>query len=134
MNKVILIGRLCKDSEVRVSQGEKAMTILRNSLAVGRKGKDAGTDFINIVAFGNTADFIDKYFSKGSRIAITGHIQTGSYKNKDGNTVYTTDVIIDDAEFVDSKSTETKAETQTENAGNNFMFIPENIAEELPFT
>lgn len=132
MNKVVLIGRFCKDNETRVTQGDNSMTILRNSIAVDRRGKDAGTDFINIVAFGKTAEFIDKYFSKGQRIGITGHIQTGSYTNKDGAKVYTTDVIVDECEFVESKGTSTPIEVTTEES--NFMNIPDGLEEELPFS
>lgn len=134
MNKTVLIGRLCKDNDTRVAQsGNGDMTIVRNSIAVDRKGKDAGTDFINIVAFGKTAEFMDKYFIKGQRIAICGHIQTGSYTNKDGAKVYTTDVIADEVEFVESKGTTSAPATQNVDS-NGFMDIPDNIAEELPFS
>ena len=109
MNKVILIGRLARDSDERTS-GE-GMMILRNSLAVDRRFKSQGegqptADFIPIVAFGKTAEFISNYFSKGKKIAITGRIQTGSYDNAEGRKVYTTDVIVEEAEFVESKRAE----------------------------
>lgn len=124
MNKAILIGRLTRDTEMRYSQGEGSMAITRFNIAVDRKGKQDEADFINCVSFGKTAEFIDKYFSKGMKIAILGHIQTGSYE-KDGHKVYTTDIVVDEAEFVEKKgSTESKE---------GFMNIPDNIAEELPF-
>ena len=105
MNKVILIGRLARDSEVKYSANN--MMILRNSVAVDRRTKQEGqptADFIPVTAFGKTAEFISNYFSKGKRIAITGRIQTGSYDNAEGKKVYTTDVIIDEVEFVESKA------------------------------
>ena len=130
MNKVILMGRLTRDPEVRYSQGDNAMAIARYSLAVDRRGskKDSGSneqtaDFISIVAFGNSADFASKYFKKGLKVAVTGRIQTGSYTNKDGVRVYTTDVVAEDQEFVESKS----GNAETEGSVN----IPED--EELPF-
>lgn len=133
MNKVILMGRLTKDPEVRYN-GE--MAIARASLAVDRRFKKDGeqsADFINIVAFGKTGEFFEKYGRKGTKFAVTGRIQTGSYKNKDGQTVYTTDVVVEEAEFAESKnsnSTETPAETK----GEGFMPIPDGIdLEELPF-
>lgn len=108
MNKVCLVGNLCRDVEVKYSSGDNANAILRNSIAVQRKFKDKETgqyesDFINIVAFSHSAEFIGKYFTKGQKIGITGHIQTGSYTNKEGVKVYTTDVVVDEAEFVTAK-------------------------------
>ena len=111
MNRVILMGRLTRDPEVRYTQGERSMAIARYTLAVdrrGRRGQDSSAeqqtaDFINCVAFGRQAEFAEKYFHKGIRIVITGRIQTGSYTNKDGVRVYTTDIIVDDQEFADSK-------------------------------
>jgi len=123
MNKVVLIGRLTKDAELRQS-GETAVT--RFTVAVDRRGD--GADFISCVAFKKTAEFIEKYFSKGSKIVIAGHIQTGSYKNKDGQTVYTTDVIADEVEFGESKQ-----QTPPPSTDNGFMTIPEGIDEDLPF-
>lgn len=111
MNKVILIGRLVRDSEMRYSASN--MAVLRNSIAVDRRGRaqegQPTADFIPITAFGKTAEFIQNYFSKGSRIAITGRIQTGSYDNAEGRKVYTTDVIVDEVEFVESKRNDGQA-------------------------
>ena len=111
MNKVILMGRLTRDPEVRYSQGERSMAIARYTLAVDRRGRrsqdgDQGqtADFINIVAFDRAGEFAEKYFRQGMRVLITGRIQTGSYVNKDGQKVYTTDVIVEDQEFADSKN------------------------------
>lgn len=128
MNKVILMGRLTKDPEVRYSQGDSSMAIGNYSIAVDRKGKDAGTDFINIVAFGKNGEFAEKYLHKGTKVLITGHIQTGSYTNKDGNKVYTTDVIAEEQEFAESKKAE-------DNKGNDFSSINFEIEEtdDLPF-
>ena len=111
MNKVILIGRLARDSDERTS-GEGRM-VLRNSLAVDRRFKSQGegqatADFIPIVAFGKTAEFISNYFSKGKKIAIVGRIQTGSYENAEGRKIYTTDVIVEEVEFVESKRAESE--------------------------
>ena len=106
MNKVILMGILTRDPEIRYSQGERSTAVARYSLAVNRTFKRDGepdADFINCVAFGRQAEFAEKYFHKGIRIVITGRIQTGSYTNKDGVRVYTTDIIVDDQEFADSK-------------------------------
>ena len=111
MNRVILMGRLTRDPEVRYSQGERSMAIARYTLAVDRRGRrsqdgDQGqtADFINIVAFDRAGEFAEKYFRQGMRVLISGRIQTGSYVNKDGQKVYTTDVIVDDQEFADSKN------------------------------
>lgn len=108
MNKVILMGRLTRDPEVRYSQGERSMAIARYTLAVdrrGRRGQDGEqtADFINIVAFDRAGEFAEKYFRQGMRVLVSGRIQTGSYVNKDGQKVYTTDVIVEDQEFADSK-------------------------------
>lgn len=124
MNKVIEIGRLAKDPEVR--QGNTI--VARFSLAVDRRGD--GVDFINCVAFGKTAEFLEKYFKKGMRLAIEGRIQTGSYKNKEGKTVYTTDVVAEHAEFVESKKTE-EEKAITTSCDENWQSIPEQIS--LPF-
>ena len=108
MNKVILMGRLTRDPEVRYSQGERSMAIARYTLAVdrrGRRGQDGEqtADFINIVAFDRAGEFAEKYFRQGMRVLVTGRIQTGSYVNKDGQKVYTTDIVVEDQEFADSK-------------------------------
>lgn len=142
MNKVSLVGRLTRDVEVRYSQGENASCIARFSIAVNRRFKNAEgnyeADFINCVAFGKSGEFVEKYFKKGMAIGITGRIQTGSYINKDGVKVYTTDVIVEEAEFVENKggggnNVSTNNTTQpTENQA-GFMNIPDGIDEELPF-
>ena len=110
MNRVILMGRLTRDPEVRYSQGERAMAIARYTLAVDRRGRsrsqeggDQSADFIPCVAFDRAGEFAEKYFRQGMRVLISGRIQTGSYVNRDGQKVYTTEVIIDDQEFADSK-------------------------------
>ncbi len=134
MNNVSLIGRFTKDPDVKQSAGENATTVARFTVAVDRYGKDAGADFISCVAFKNTAEFIDKYFRKGMKIGITGHIQTGKYDNKEGKTVYTTDVVVDRAEFVEKKADAPETVGQpTENPSDEFMKIPDNIDEEIPF-
>lgn len=127
MNNVSLMGRLTRDPEVRYAN-EKA--VAKFSIAVDRIGE--GTDFINIVTFGKTAEFIEKYFFKGMRIALTGRIQTGSYE-KDGQRVYTFDVIADRVEFCESKNSEAP-KTEPKKDADGFMNVPEGIDEELPFS
>ena len=109
MNKVILVGRLTRDPDVRYSQGEQSMAIARFSLAVDRRfkrdGDNQSADFISCVAFGKTAEFIEKYVHKGTKLVLEGRIQTGSYTNKDGVKVYTTDVVAENVEFAESKAT-----------------------------
>lgn len=110
MNKVILMGRLTRDPEVRYSQGERSMAIARYTLAVDRRGSKNSSDgqqtadFISCVAFDKRGEFAEKYFRQGMRVLISGRIQTGSYTNRDGQKVYTTDIIVDDQEFADSKN------------------------------
>ena len=108
MNKVILMGRLTRDPEVRYSQGDNAMAVARYTLAVDRRfnrnNDDQTADFIGCVAFGRQAEFAEKYLRQGTKIAITGRIQTGSYTNRDGQKVYTTDVVVEEQEFAESKS------------------------------
>ena len=147
MNKVILMGRLTRDPEVRYAQGESPLAIARYTLAVDRRfnrnGDDATADFINCVAFGRSGEFAERYFRKGIKIAVTGRIQTGSYTNKDGVKVYTTDVVVEDQEFAESKNASQQAggdyapagRTQSAPmaAGDGFMNIPDGIDEELPF-
>lgn len=116
MNKVILMGRLTRDPEVRYSQGENATAVARFTLAVDRRIKrdnEASVDYINCVSFGRSAEFAEKYFHKGTKIAIVGRIQTGSYTNKDGQKVYTTDIVIEEQDFAESK-----AASQQNNSGN----------------
>lgn len=139
MNKVELVARLCRDPEVRYSQGNNASAVARFSVAANRRFKNAeggyDADFINCVAFGKTAEFIEKYFKKGMAIGITGRIQTGNYTNKDGVKVYTTDVVAEEVEFVESKSSnvENNNSASTPPSNNDFMQIPDDISEDLPF-
>lgn len=136
MNKVILIGRLTRDPEVKYQ--DTGSCISRFTLAVDRRFKKEGdevtADFISIVAFSKTAEFIEKYFRKGSKIVIEGRIQTGSYTNSDNQKVYTTAVIAENVEFAESKKSNTDAAASTEaDQGDGFMNIPDGIDEELPF-
>ena len=148
MNKVILMGRLTRDPEVRYSQGEQATAIARYTLAVDRRfqrrdnsGNEQTADFISCVAFGRNGEFAEKYLKQGTKIAITGRIQTGSYTNKDGNKVYTTEVVVEEQEFAESKNaagensgfTPSDRPSPSSAAGDGFMNIPDGIDEELPF-
>ena len=138
MNKVILMGRLTRDPEVRYTQGDNAMAIARYSLAVDRRFKrdsEPDADFINCVAFGKAGEFAEKYLKKGTKIAVVGRIQTGSYTNKDGQKVYTTDVVVEEQEFAESKNSGSSDNNQSAPANKNtdFMNIPDGIDEELPF-
>lgn len=134
MNSVQLLGRLVRDPEVRYTQGENATSVARFTVACNRKYKknsEQEADFISCVAFGKTAEFIERYFNKGSSIALNGRIQTGSYTNKDGSKVYTTDVVVESLEFVGKKNDDSSADTSKQN--NDFMNIPDDIDENLPF-
>lgn len=147
MNKVILMGRLTRDPEVRYSQGENATAVARYTLAVDRRQSrnnqngDQTADFIQCVAFGRSGEFAEKYFRKGLKIVVTGRIQTGSYTNKDGQRVYTTDVVVEDQEFAESKAASQNNgggfapadRPSPSDAGDGFMNIPDGIDEELPF-
>mgnify|MGYP000068472903 CR=1 FL=1 len=148
MNKVVLMGRLTRDPDVRYSQGETPLAIARYTLAVDRRFKRNGeqdADFINCVAFGRTAEFAEKYFRQGMRVLVSGRLQTGSYVNKDGQRVYTTEVILDDQEFADSKgaasdmggygqSAPSQRPAPTSAIGDGFMNIPDGVEDEgLPF-
>ena len=150
MNKVILMGRLTRDPEVRYSQGDNAMAIARYTLAVDRRfnrnnNDENSADFIGCVAFGKSAEFAERYLHKGTKIVATGRIQTGSYVNKDGVKVYTTDVVVEDQEFAESKnssgseggfsggSSARPAAPAPSGAVEGFMNIPDGIDEELPF-
>lgn len=140
MNKVILMGRLTRDPEVRYSQGESSTAVARFTLAVDRRfkrqGDDQTADFINCVAFGKTGEFIEKYVFQGTKIVIEGRIQTGSYTNKDGNKVYTTDVVIENVEFAESKATSSEGREsnhQSSNTGDNEFMNIEDGDSELPF-
>lgn len=139
MNKVNLLGRLTRDPEVRYSTGESANATARFSLAVNRKFKNADgnydADFINCVAFGKTAEFIEKYFTKGSMVALSGRIQTGNYTNKDGVKVYTTDVVVEEVEFAGGKNDEPQGNvpSRAAKAPNNGFLEVDDDSEELPF-
>ena len=146
MNRVILMGRLTRDPDVRYTPGDNSSAYARYTLAVDRRGRSqdgqATADFINCVAFGKSAEFAEKYLHRGTKIAVTGRIQTGGYTNKEGQKVYTTDVVVEEQEFAESKNA---SEQQGGFAGNGrtpvltpdetgFMKIPDGIDEELPFT
>lgn len=141
MNKVILIGRLVREPEVRYSQGSNPTAVAKYSLACPRKFKRDGEpdcDFINCVAFGKLGEFAEKYLHKGIKIAIVGRIQTGSYINKDGQKVYTTDVIVEEQEFCESKNAsqqnESRPQPMPQTTDDGFMSIPDEIDSELPFS
>jgi len=137
MNKVILMGRLTRDPDVRYSQGEKAIAVARYTLAVNKAFKREGepdADFINCVTFGRNAEFAEKYFKQGTKLVVCGRIQTGSYVNKDGIKIYTTDIIVDEQEFAESKKTSESQTTSSASKGDDFMNIPDGIDEELPFS
>ena len=134
MNSVQLLGRLTRDPDVRYTDG--GSTIARFSLAVDRRFKQEGgetADFINCIAFGKTAEFIEKYIFKGTKIALNGRIQTGSYANKDGVKVYTTDVVVENVEFAESKNSNAGNSTPAPAPNGDFMSVPDSIDEELPF-
>ena len=157
MNRVILMGRLTRDPEVRYTAGDQQLAIARYTLAVDRRqsrnnnnGDEQTADFINCVAFGRTGEFAEKYLHKGMKIAVTGRIQTGSYTNKDGVKVYTTEVVVEDHEFCESKNASNgenggynhngggsynngNRSQAPSGAGDGFMNIPDGIDEELPF-
>jgi single-strand DNA-binding protein len=141
MNKTILLGRLTREPEVRYSQGANPTAIARFTLAVDRKFKKDGeqsADFINCLAFGKTAEFVEKYLKQGTKIALTGRIQTGSYTNKEGQKVYTTEVVAEELEFAESKSAggdngQTSRPAPSQASSDGFMNIPDGIDEELPF-
>ena len=137
MNKVIEIGRLTKDPEIRYSQGANTTCIARYTLAVDRKFKQEGqpnADFINCIAFGKLGEFAEKYLHKGTKIAVTGRIQTGSYTNKDGQKVYTTDVVVEEQEFCESKSSnQSQGNDRPQTSSDDFMSIPDGIEDSLPF-
>ena len=152
MNKVILMGRLTRDPDIRYSAGENSMAVARYTLAVDRRFKRDGeqsADFISCVAFGRSAEFAEKYFHQGIRIVVSGRIQTGSYTNRDGNKVYTTDVVVEDQEFAESKNAGAEnsggfsapyrqpaapsAPSSAPASADGFMNIPDGIDEELPF-
>jgi single-strand DNA-binding protein len=141
MNKVILMGRLTREPEIRYSQGDNAMAIARYTLAVNRRFKRDGeqaADFINCVSFGKIAEFAEKYLHQGTKILVAGRIQTGSYTNKDNQKVYTTDVVIEECEFAESKSASTGEPqgrpTPAQADADGFINIPDGVEDEgLPF-
>lgn len=143
MNKVILMGRLTRDPEVRYAQNENSTAVARYSLAVDRRFKREGeqdADFIGCVAFGRAAEFAEKWLHKGSKVVVTGRIQTGSYTNKDGQKIYTTDVAIEEQEFAESKAASegngggySGGGSNNSSSGDGFMNVPDGIDEELPF-
>lgn len=142
MNKVILMGRLTRDPDIRYSQGEKATAIARFSLAVDRKYKQEGqpsADFISCLALGKNGEFAEKYLHKGTKVVVVGNWQTGSYTNKDGNKVYTNDCFVENCEFAESKVASenngggNSGQTSNYPVNDGFMNIPNGIDEELPF-
>lgn len=137
MNKVILMGRIVRDPDVRYSQGANPTAVARYSLAVDRKFKQEGqpnADFINCIAFGKLGEFAEKYLHKGVKIAVTGRIQTGSYTNKDGQKVYTTDIVVEEQEFAESKNANQQAERpRPVTDADGFMNIDASIDADLPF-
>ncbi len=146
MNKVILMGRLVRDPEIRYSNGENAMAIARFTLAVDRRfnrDRDQKSDFISCISFGKNAEFAEKYLKKGIKLVVTGKIQTGSYANRDGKKVYTTDVVVEEQEFAESKKVSEANSGSGQNSGQStgypependgFMNIPDGIDEEFPF-
>lgn len=138
MNKVILIGRVVRDADIRYSQGASSTCIARYTLAVDRKFKQEGqptADFINCIAFGKLGEFAEKYLHKGVKIAVVGRIQTGSYTNKDGQKVYTTDVVVEEQEFCESKSNNQQSQSNDRppSSTDDFMKIPDGIEDSLPF-
>lgn len=138
MNKVILMGRLARDPEVRYSQGAQPLAIARYTLAVDRRGSKQGeqsADFINCIAFGKSGEFAEKYLHQGTKIVVTGRIQTGSYTNRDGQKVYTTDVVVEEQEFAESKkNTQPAPEPAPAGGYEGFMNIPDGVEDEgLPF-
>ena len=141
MNKVILMGRLTRNPEVRYSQGENSLSIAKFSLAVDRRFKrqgEAETDYFNCTAFGKQAEFVEKYLKQGNKMLVTGRVQNDNYTNKDGQKVYSVQIIVDELEFAENKS------AQSTNKGGNqasakssqadgFMNIPTGLEDELPF-
>lgn len=141
MNRVILMGRLTRDPGVRYTQGNEPMAVARYTLAVDRRvrrqdGNEQTADFINIVAFRKAGEFAEKYFRQGMRVLVAGRIQTGSYTNKDGQRIYTTDVIVDEQEFADAKrdGADPSHYGASSPIGDGFMNIPDGVEDEgLPF-
>lgn len=140
MNRVILMGRLTRDPDVKYSQGEKSIAVARYTLAVDRRGKkdsdsnEQQADFISCVAFDRSGEFAEKYFRQGMRVLISGRIQTGSYTNKEGKKVYTTDVVVESQEFADSKNASGQNTTPESTSNDGFMNVPDGVDDDtLPF-
>ena len=143
MNKVILMGRLTRDPEVRYGAGENSTAVARYTIAVDRRFKRDGeqnTDFIGCVAFGRNAEFAEKYLRQGTKIVLIGRIQTGSYTNRDGQKVYTTDIVVEEQEFAESKAAGNGGQNNysrpsaAPSDADGFMNIPDGIDDELPFS
>ena len=141
MNKVVLVGRLTRDPDIRYSQAAEPLAVARYTLAVDRRfqkkensGNEQTADFISCVAFGKQGEFAEKYLKQGMKIAITGRIQTGSYTNRDGNKVYTTDVVVEEHEFCESKGSGQGRPAPEDANADGFVNMPDNIAtNDLPF-
>lgn len=140
MNRVILMGRLTRDPDVKYSQGEKSIAVARYTLAIDRRGKkdpdsnEQQADFISCVAFDRSGEFAEKYFRQGMRVLISGRIQTGSYTNKEGKKVYTTDVVVESQEFADSKNASGQNTTPESTSNDGFMNVPDGVDDDtLPF-
>jgi single-strand DNA-binding protein len=146
MNKVILMGRLVRDPEIRYSQSAEPMCVARYTLAVDRRGRrdnnngEPNADFISCVCFGKSGEFAEKYLRKGIKITVSGRIQTGSYTNREGNKVYTTDVVVEEQEFAESKNASANSgynqgmiPTPSNASADGFMTIPDSIEGDLPF-
>ena len=146
MNKVILLGRLARDPETRYGGANDSMAVCRYTLAVDKKFKkdgEATADFINCISFGKIAEFAEKYFTKGLRVAVSGRIQTGSYTNRDGQKIYTTDVVVEEHEIAQSRSEASNQQESNlqpeispygEDKDNGFMNVPDGTDDELPFS
>lgn len=145
MNKVIMMGRLTRDPEIRYSQGANATAVARFSIAIDRRFKREGepdADFFNCVAFGKTAEFVEKYLKQGTKVALTGRVENDNYTNKDGQKVYGTRICVEECEFAESKGNSSNETEKTQNTaksearhepGEGFMNIPDGLEEELPF-
>lgn len=137
MNKIVLLGRLTRDPEVRYSQGENSMAIARFSLAVNRRYKREGepdADFFNCTAFGKQAEFVEKYLKQATKILVSGRVQNDNYTNKEGQKVYSVQIMIEEIEFAESKATSDNNNTPPSQSQDGFMNIPEGLEEELPFS
>lgn len=129
MNKIILMGRLTREPEVRYTSGEKSMAVAKFSLAVDRKGKNEGTDYFNCTSFGKQGEFVEKYLKKGTKVVLTGHLQNDNYTNKNGEKVYAVQIITEEVEFAESKS---KDDPQPQ-PDDDFVNVPDGIEDSLPF-